>query len=325
MNETSSILNNFFPEFEKTSEIKKLLDKIIEFKNDKDKMFQILNQINLIIFSQREECSKNIEQLTKFIEHNFKILTVKLAVKIFTHLSKLLLHNSSIHLILGYHFYKIFFSILLESDNKEEDNKYLIKNIGEIIKINGSHLSKDIKSSIDDIVKRFLYGRISTRKKITLIQILIEFINSAPIISFNKMTKTKSIQKLIAENFKHSDIEIRNIISELAFAFFCLLKNRDNDIRKNYFQIIYDLIIGILGHITKDTDIFAIHGSILLIKSISLIKDLFHAQSKHILLIVFKFKDCSYLPIKNSIIEFIPDLTDYIRDNENIFFNTIGK
>ena len=319
MNETSSILNNFFPEFEKTSEIKKLLDKIIEFKNDKDKMFQILNQINLIIFSQREECSKNIEQLTKFIEHNFKILTVKLAVKIFTHLSKLLLHNSSIHLILGYHFYKIFFSILLESDNKEEDNKYLIKNIGEIIKINGSHLSKDIKSSIDDIVKRFLYGRISTRKKITLIQILIEFINSAPIISFNKMTKTKSIQKLIAENFKHSDIEIRNIISELAFAFFCLLKNRDNDIRKNYFQIIYDLIIGILGHITKDTDIFAIHGSILLIKSISLIKDLFHAQSKHILLILFKFKDCSYLPIKNSIIEFIPDLTDYIRDNENIF------
>ena len=152
-----------------------------------------------------------------------------------------------------------------------------------------------------------------------MIQILIEFINSAPIISFNKMTKTKSIQKLIAENFKHSDIEIRNIISELAFAFFCLLKNRDNDIRKNYFQIIYDLIIGILGHITKDTDIFAIHGSILLIKSISLIKDLFHAQSKHILLILFKFKDCSYLPIKNSIIEFIPDLTDYIRDNENIF------
>ena len=61
------------------------------------------------------------------------------------------------------------------------------------------------------------------------------------------------------------------------------------------------------------------HGSISLIKSIIIIKELFFDKSKEILEILFKFKNMTYPPIKNAIIEYIPDLTDYFEDNEKLF------
>ena len=79
INETSTILNNnYFSPLQKTPEIKILLTQIITYKNDNDKMLEILIQINTILQYNREESVKNIEQLTKFLEHNFNLLSVKI-------------------------------------------------------------------------------------------------------------------------------------------------------------------------------------------------------------------------------------------------------
>ena len=44
-------------------------------------------------------------------------------------------------------------------------------------------------------------------------------------------------------------------------------------------------------------------------------KEYFNGKSNEILEILFLFKDSKYLPIKNNIIEYIPDLTDYLINN----------
>ena len=85
INETSTILNNnYFALLPKSPEIKILLNQIITYKNDNDKMLEVLKQINTILQYNREESVKNIEQLTKFLEHNFNLLSVKIIIKIFT-------------------------------------------------------------------------------------------------------------------------------------------------------------------------------------------------------------------------------------------------
>ena len=321
INETSTILNNnYFSPLQKTPEIKILLTQIITYKNDNDKMLEILIQINTILQYNREESVKNIEQLTKFLEHNFNLLSVKIIIKIFINLSKLLFHNSSLQIILCNNFFKTFLNLIKEKDNPEDENKYLIQTVGNIIKISGSHLSNDIKENIDDIGDKCLKKDIPTKKKIILLQILIEFIRSSPIVSFNRMMKNDDfLIRIILINFKSEDIDMRLIISELAYAFFNLIKNRDINIKKNYFQIIYDLIINHFKDTKDDSDLYILHGCILLIKPLILIKELFQDKSKEILEILFLYKNISYLPIKNSIIEFIPDLTDYLEDNEKLF------
>ena len=321
INETSTILNNnFFALLPKSPEIKILLNQIITYKNDNDKMLEVLRQINTILQYNREESVKNIEQLTKFIERNFNLLSVKIIIKIFTYLSKLLFHNLSLQLILCNHFFKTFLNIVKEKDNTEEENKYLIKAIGNIIKISGSHLSNDIKDNIDIIGDKCSKEETPTKNKIILLQILIEFINSSPIVSFNKMMKIDDfLIRIILINFKDEDINMRLIISELTYAFFSLIKNRDINIKKNYFQILYDLIFKHFKNINEESDLFALHGCILLIKPIILIKELFYDKSKEILEILFKYKNSTYLPIKNAIIEYIPDLTDYLENNEKLF------
>ena len=59
INETSTILNkNFFSPLQKTPEIKILLSQIITYKNDNDKMIEVLIQINTILQYNREESVK---------------------------------------------------------------------------------------------------------------------------------------------------------------------------------------------------------------------------------------------------------------------------
>ena len=319
INETSTLLNKYIPVLPKTSEIKILLNQLISYKNDNEKLLEILGQINSIFQYNREESDSNIEQLTKFIENNFEHFTVKIILKIVTFLSKLLSHNSSLQIILSRHFYKLLMTILLEKNNTDEENSHIIKNIGEIIKMCGSHLSNNIKTNIDDIGNKCLNNEISIEKKVIYLQILIEFINSSPTVSFNKMTKTDSfLMKLILIYYKDSHIEMRKIISDLTFSFFSLIENRENNVKENYFKIIYDLIINNFKNIKNsknDNDVFIIHGSILLIKSIIIMKEYFNGKSNEILEILFIFKDSKYLPIKNNIIEYIPDLTDYLINN----------
>ena len=321
INETSTILNNnFFSPLQKTPEIKILLSQIITYKNDNDKMIEVLIQINTILQYNREESVKNIEQLTKFLEHNFNLLSVKIIIKIFVNLSKLLFHNSSLQLILCNNFFKTFLNLIKGKDNPEDENKYLIKTVGNIIKISGSHLSNDIKENIDDIGDKCLKNEIPTKKKIILLQILIEFIRSSPIVSFNRMMKNDDfLIRIILINFKSEDINMRLVISELTYAFFSLIKNRDINIKKNYFQILYDLIIIHFKNVDEVSGLNILHGCILLIKPLILIKELFQDKSKEILKILFEYKNSSYLPIKNTIIEYIPDLTDYLEDNEKLF------
>ena len=321
INETSTILNKYIPVLHKTSEISILLDQLIICKNNNDQVLEILRQINSIFQYNREESDNNIEQLTKFIENKFEHLTVKIILKIFTFLSKLLSHNSSLQIILSRHFYKTLFFILAEKNNTDEENYYIIKNIGNIIKTCGSHLSNNIKTNIDEIGNNCLNNNIPIKKKVIYLELLIEFINSSPTVSFNKMMKTDSfLMKLILIYYKDSYIEMRKIISDLTFSFFSLIGNRENNIKENYFKIIYDLIIKNfqnqnIKNKKDDDETFILHGSILLIKSIIIIKEYFNGKSNEILEILFRFKDSKYLPIKNKIIEYIPDLTDYLINN----------
>jgi hypothetical protein len=244
INETSSILNKYFPVLPKTYEIKILFNQLIAFKNDNEQLIEIIKQINSILQYNREESVNNIEQLTKFIEKNFDNLKGKTIIKIFTTLSKFLSHNNSLQIILSRHFYKTLFFIITKKDNSEEENNYLLKNIENTIKMCGSHISNDIKTNIDEIGNNCLNNEIKIEKKVILLQILIAFINSAPMVSFNKMMKTESfLMKLILIYYKDDYIIMRKIISDLTYSFFSLIKNRDNNIKKNYFKIIYDLII----------------------------------------------------------------------------------
>ena len=325
INETSSVLNKYLPVLPKTYEIKILLNQLIVFKNDNEQIIEILKQINSILQYNREESVNNIEQLTKFVENNFDNLTVKIIIKTFTTLSKFLSHNSSLQIILSRNFYKTLFFIITEKDNPDEENNYLIKNIENTIKMCGSHISNDIKTNIDEIGNKCLSNEIKINKKVILLEILITFIKGAPMVSFNKMMKTESfLMKLILIYYKDSYFDMRKIISDLTYYFFSLIENRDNNIKKNYFKIIYDLIINNFKNSNNnkkpnDNDIFIIHGSILLIKSIIIMKEFFNEKSNEILEILFKFKNSKYLPIKNRIIEYIPDLTDYLINNKILF------
>ena len=319
INETSTILNKYIPILPKSSEIKILFNQLITYKNNNDQILEILKQINSIIQYNREESDSNIEQLTKFIENNFELLTVKIILKIFTFLSKLLSHNSSLQIILSRHFYKTLFFILIEKNNSDEENNYILKNIGNIIKMCGSHLSNNIKTNIDEIGNNCLNNDIPITKKVIYLQILIEFIHSSPTVSFNKMMKTESfLMKIILIYYKDAYLEMRKIISDLTYSFFSLIENRENNTKENYFKIIYELITNNfkkIRNIKSDDDTYIIHGSILLIKSIILMKEYFKGKSNEILEILFLFKDSKYLPIKNNIIEYIPDLTDYLINN----------
>ena len=321
INETSTILNKYIPISPKTSEIKILLNQLITDKNNNEQILEILRQINSILHNNREESDNNIEQLTKFIENNYENLTVKIILKIFTFLSKLLSHNSSLQIIFCRHFYKTLIYIISEKENTDEENNYIIKNIGNIIQMCGSHLSNNIKADIDKIGNNCLNNDILIQKKVIYLKILIEFILSSPMVSFNKMMKMQNfLIKLILIYYKDNYIEMRRTISDLSFYFFSLMENRENNMKENYFKIIYELIIKNfknqnLRNIKNDSDIFIIHGSILLIKSIIIMKEFFSEKSNEILEILFRLKDSKYLPIKNKIIEYIPDLTDYLINN----------
>ena len=109
INEASSLLNKYIPILPKTSEIKILLSQLINYKDNNDQMLEILKQINSILQYNREESDNNIEQLTKFIENNYENFTIKIILKIFTFLSKLLSHNTLLQIILSHHFFKTLF------------------------------------------------------------------------------------------------------------------------------------------------------------------------------------------------------------------------
>ena len=323
-NDVNSFVSSFALKYNqdipKTNEIKIPLNKIIEYKNDNDKILENIRQINTILQYNREDSINNIKEIKNFLEKNFNLLSVKIIIKIFTNLSKLLCFNFSLQLILCSNFYDLLLNILKEKDNSEDDNKSLIKCIGNLIEISGNHLSNEIKYDIDDIEMNCFKKEIPKKKKIILLKILIQFIKNSPLVFFNQITKENdSLINIIFINFKNEDIDIRLAISELVYYFFCWLKNRDINTKSNYFKIIYDLIINhFKSGINEETDINSLHGSILLIKSIILIKELFKSKSKEILEILFKYKKSTFLPIKNAIIEYIPDLYDYLEDNEKL-------
>ena len=327
INEGSTLLNNYFTFLPKISEIKILLNQLIIYRNDSDQIVEILRQLSSILQYNHEESANIIEQLTKFIEKNFDFFTIKIILKIFTSLSKFLSQNSSLQIILCRYFYKVLFLIITQINNTDEENNHIIKNIGNIIKMCGSHLSNDIKSNIDEIGNNCLKEEIPIKKKVILLKILIEFIKSSPMVSFNKMMKTEGfLIKLILIYYKDPYIEMREIISDLTYSFFNLIENRDIDSKENFFQIIYDIIINNfknenIQNNQNNLDIFLIHGSILLIKSIIIMKEYFNEKSNEILEILFRFKNSEYLPIKHRIIEYIPDLTDYLIKNKKLFEN----
>jgi hypothetical protein len=327
INETSTLLNNYLPLLPKTSEIKILLNQLIIHKDDNDQIIEILRQISSILQYNREEIVNIVEQLINFIEANFHHLTIKIIIKMFTSLSKFLSHNTSLQIILCRHFYKELFLIITQKDNTQEENNHIIKNIGNIIKMCGSHLSNDIKKNIDEICNKCLDDDIPITKKVILLKILIEFIKCSPMVSYNKMMKTEGfLIKLILIYYKDADIDMRTIISDLTYSFFNLIENRDNDTKENYFQTIYGIIINNfennnIQNNQTDNDTFLLHGSILLIKSIIVMKEYFNEKSNKIMEILFKYKNNEYLPIKNKIIEYIPDLTDYLIKNKALYEN----
>ena len=327
INETSTLLNNYFPLLPKTSEIKILLNQLIIHKDDNDQIIEILRQISSILQYNREEIVNIVEQITNFIEINFHHLTIKIIIKMFTSLSKFLSHNTSLQIILCRHFYKELFLIITQKDNTQEENNHIIKNIGNIIKMCGSHLSNDIKKNIDEICNKCLDNDIPITKKVILLKILIEFIKCSPMVSYNKMMKTEGfLIKLILIYYKDADIDMRTIISDLTYSFFNLIENRDNDTKENYFQTIYGIIINNfendnIQNNQTENDTFLLHGSILLIKSIIVMKEYFNEKSNKIMEILYKYKNNEYLPIKNKIIEYIPDLTDYLIKNKALYEN----
>ena len=303
-NEVNSLESSFDLKYNqdmaKTNEIKIPLNKIIESKNDNDKILENIRQINTILQYNREDSINNIRELKNFLEKNFDLLSVKIIIKIFTNLSKLLCFNFSLQLILCSNFYKLLRNILKEKEITEDDNEKLIKCMGNLIEISGNHLSNEIKNDIEDIETKCFKEEIPKNKKIILLKILIEFIKNSPMVFFNQITKENDcLINIILINFKNEDIDIRLTISDLTYYFFCWLKNRDINTKNNYY-------------------INSLHGSILLIKSIILIKELFKSKSKEIFKILFKYKKSTFLPIKNKIIEYIPDLYDYLEDNEKL-------
>ena len=323
-NEVNSLESSFDLKYNqdmaKTNEIKIPLNKIIESKNDNDKILENIRQINTILQYNREDSINNIRELKIFLEKNFDLLSVRIIIKIFTNLSKLLCFNFSLQLILCSNFYKLLRNILKEKEITEDDNEKLIKCMGNLIEISGNHLSNEIKNDIEDIETKCFKEEIPKNKKIILLKILIEFIKNSPMVFFNQITKENDcLINIILINFKNEDIDIRLTISDLTYYFFCWLKNRDINTKNNYFKIIYDLIINqFKSGINEEPDINSLHGSILLIKSIILIKELFKSKSKEIFKILFKYKKSTFLPIKNKIIEYIPDLYDYLEDNEKL-------
>ena len=323
-NEVNSLESSFDLKYNqdmaKTNEIKIPLNKIIESKNDNDKILENIRQINTILQYNREDSINNIRELKNFLEKNFDLLSVRIIIKIFTNLSKLLCFNFSLQLILCSNFYKLLRNILKEKEITEDDNEKLIKCMGNLIEISGNHLSNEIKNDIEDIETKCFKEEIPKNKKIILLKILIEFIKNSPMVFFNQITKENDcLINIILINFKNEDIDIRLTISDLTYYFFCWLKNRDINTKNNYFKIIYDLIINqFKSGINEEPDINSLHGSILLIKSIILIKELFKSKSKEIFKILFKYKKSTFLPIKNKIIEYIPDLYDYLEDNEKL-------
>ena len=316
----SSCEINYNQDIPKTNEIKIYLNKIIEHKNDNDKILENIRQINTILQYNREGSINNIREIKIFLEKNLDLLSVKIIIKIFKNLSKLLSFNFSLQLILCSNFYKLLINILKNKINSEDDNKNLIKCIGNLLEISGNHLSKEIKNDIDDIETNCLKEDIPKEKKIILFKILIEFIKNSPIVFFNQLSKDNDfLISIISINYKNEDIVIRQTISELTYYFFRWIKNRDFNTKKNYFQIIYDLIVNnFKSGINEETDINSLHGSILLIKSIILIKELFRYKSKEIFEILFKYRKSRFLPIKNTIVEYIPNLYNYLEDNEKL-------
>ena len=179
-NDVNSFVSSFALKYNqdipKTNEIKIPLNKIIEYKNDNDKILENIRQINTILQYNREDSINNIKEIKNFLEKNFNLLSVKIIIKIFTNLSKLLCFNFSLQLILCSNFYDLLLNILKEKDNSEDDNKSLIKCIGNLIEISGNHLSNEIKYDIDDIEMNCFKKEIPKKKKIILLKILLFFL-----------------------------------------------------------------------------------------------------------------------------------------------------
>ena len=77
-NEVNSLESSFDLKYNqdmaKTNEIKIPLNKIIESKNDNDKILENIRQINTILQYNREDSINNIRELKNFLEKNFELL-----------------------------------------------------------------------------------------------------------------------------------------------------------------------------------------------------------------------------------------------------------
>ena len=301
----------------------KILFNQLTVSNNPSIVSETSKQIAIFLTKNREEAEVNILKLAHFIDSNLSTISIKVIVKVINSILKTLNENTNLLTNLMKNFFPLLTSIISNSELFPEEYNLLTLTIGKIVNRCGSHAAQLIEFQIESIFKNDDHLN-KEQKKCAWINLLSEFIKNSPVITYNKLIETfHEFFRLIKHNYKHKDESIRNSISFLVNQFLLLLNNRDYSIKENYTKRIYSIIeenIQTKEYEYLDSNI--LHGTILLIRAITVRREFFNEKYKSVMEFFFNLRNIKNILIQKTIIELIPFFGEYLNEVfAKLFFN----
>ena len=277
-----------------------------------DTIFQIT-----MILQKSSNAEDAPSQITKFLSENLKTISLKTIIKLLSKILKLAKDEST---ILNVRMMKTLFpfviSLIQSTQYSIEEYSSLSLLLGKITIKSGAYSSSLIEANIDSIFNKFknapkgYFGSLATYSKYAMLCILIELTKNSPVVTYNKFIETFSDFVYVVKNmYKDDDENVRYALSELVKQFLLLLSNRDNSIKETYTNKIYNVF---KDNITSGyTDGNIVHGTILMLKAVSVRKEFFNEKYRLVLDYLYSYIKTQIVIVVREIISSVPYFANY--------------
>ena len=277
--------------------------------------------INIFLRRNPKIKSEVIEKILNFLSRNN--IHYKAIIKCLNAILELIVDNFQIINILN-----IVMPLLLNNLFQEENLKNIeaihdISNfIGKLIKIGNTHIFGLIEEILDWIFFNIFNENIREANLLyPYINLLSQIMKNAPTASFNNIIVKNNVgnfNSIMEQYFSDKNENIRELSAELTGNFIEMLKNRDNETKKNYITDLYEILknkynLNVKSNNINTNSYCVVNGFLLNIKKIyELYPSFFYDDSLYRTLAdsLMKLKNCgkNEQNIKLEFINFIPDL-----------------
>ncbi len=303
------------------NELNEIFNKIL---NDKQNNLSGVKLLCIFINKNRNNTDEIIKRISLFFNAHDN-LSDFIILKTIEEVLPLLTENSQMINFLNM-MLPILVNLIYFSDKKIEELDKILNTIGSLILKGGIFTRQIIESNIENLFDKFSNTSKSYKfenAKYAMINLLSEIISNSPLVAFNKVIEKNTFElflKVISENFKDNKEEIRKSIGRLIESFQKMIANRDTESKKYYNkQILNKLILYYTNNCKENNDIPnsgpIVNGLILVIKHIDK-KFLSEPENYKIIFeLLFKCKNSKSIEVKISFIGFLPDLLEFMKDN----------